>query len=125
LRTQLLALQRKLRQSDRALIILLAGVEGAGKGEVVNEINRWFDSRGVETHAFWDATDAESERPRYWRFWQRIPARTCTSVMFGSWYTAPIAERVFKRSSKAEFARELERIVAFENLLEADGTLII
>jgi len=35
LQTSLLQLQRDLRKSDKAVVIIVSGVEGAGKGSVV------------------------------------------------------------------------------------------
>ena len=57
LHTALLAAQRELQSARIPLIVIVSGVEGAGKGEVVNRLTEWFDSRGVRTHAFWDHTD--------------------------------------------------------------------
>lgn len=53
IRAQLLELQRQLRDANIATLIILVGVEAAGKGDVVNRLNKWFDNRGVQTHAFW------------------------------------------------------------------------
>ena len=60
LRTALLDAQFKLRELPFPVIIIVSGVEGAGKGEVVNELNRWFDTRGVQTHV----TEALYRNPR-------------------------------------------------------------
>lgn len=57
-----------LRQSGKALIIIVYDVEGAGKGELVGKLNRWFDTREVQIHAYWYETDEECQRPRFWRF---------------------------------------------------------
>jgi polyphosphate kinase 2 (PPK2 family) len=70
LRAQLLELQRDLRDANIATLIIVAGVEAAGKGDVVNRLNKWFDSRGLQTHAFWDETDEEKVRLDNWRFWK-------------------------------------------------------
>lgn len=125
LRTALLDAQFKLRELPFPVIIIVSGVEGAGKGEVVNELNRWFDTRGVQTHAFWDESDEERERPRFWRFWRKLPPKSTIGVLFGSWYTDPIVKRVFNKMSQAEFESELDRIGEFERLLSNDGALII
>ena len=50
------------------MIILLSGVEGAGKGQVVNRLNQWLDSRGIETNAFWDETDASENDSDHFPF---------------------------------------------------------
>ena len=80
LRTKLLAVQRDLKTSDTPVIVIVSGVEAAGKGEVVNRLNEWLDTRGLQTHAYWGESDEERERPRYWRFWRALPprGRECT-----------------------------------------------
>ncbi len=125
LHTQLLTAQREARAKRVPLVVLVSGVEGAGKGEVVNRLHRWFDTRWVRTHAFWDENDMERERPRFWRFWQKLPPAGTTAVLFGSWYTRPIVDRAFRRVGQARFEQELRRIAEFERLLSDDGALIV
>ncbi|EXJ14167.1 polyphosphate:AMP phosphotransferase [Imhoffiella purpurea] len=125
LRTQLLAVQRDLRVSNIPVIVLVSGVEAAGKGEVVNRLNEWLDTRGVQNFAFWDESDEERERPRYWRFWRSMPARGEISILFGGWYQTPIEHRFKDACSEAELDGELNRIVDFERMLTQDGALIV
>ena len=122
---QLLTLQQQLRKSHRSLIIIVSGVEGAGKGEMVDQLNHWFDSRDVRTHAFWDESDEERERPRFWRFWRSLPARGTISVMFTSWYSKPINDKVFGKIDDSEFESELQRVEDLERTLVRDGTIIV
>jgi polyphosphate:AMP phosphotransferase len=125
LNVRLLDAQRLLRISRHTVLILLSGVEGAGKGELVSRLYEWLDSKGVETSAFWDETDEENLRPRFWRFWRAMPPRGSIGIMFGSWYTEPFMERVFENISEAEFERRLQEINEFESLLRNDGVIII
>ena len=122
---QFLSLQQRLRKSNKALIIIVAGIEGAGKGEVVDKLNRWFDCRDVQTHAFWEETDEERQRPRFWRFWRTLPMRGSISVMFGSWYSTPIVDAVFSRLDEAGLDRELNRISELEQTLSDAGNIIV
>jgi len=46
MRAELLGVQRDLVESRIAILIIVAGVESAGKGEVVDRLNKWFDNRG-------------------------------------------------------------------------------
>lgn len=125
LQTQLLDVQRAIRAANVPVIILVSGVEGAGKGEVVNLLNKWLDARGVHTHAFWDTSDEERERPRFWRYWRALPPRGAIGILFGSWYTEPIVEHAFKRSDATQFEHALRRIAEFEQLLVDDGAILI
>ncbi len=125
LRTELLAAQRELKTSDTPVIVIVSGVEAAGKGEVVNRLNEWLDTRGLQTHAYWGESDEERERPRYWRFWRTIPPRGEIAIMFGSWYMSPLNDRVRNRISDAELDDELKRIAAFERMLTEDGALVV
>ena len=121
----LLQAQRKLKDADFPVIIVVSGVEGAGKGEVINRLNKWLDTRGLQTHAFWDTTEEEAQRPRYWRYWQRLPPSGSIGIMLGSWYTQPIVDRVFENIDDAELDRELRRIEELERLLTDDGALLV
>ncbi len=125
LRTELLAAQRDLKTSDTPVVVIVSGVEAAGKGEVVNRLNEWLDTRGLQTHAYWGESDEERERPRYWRFWRTMPPRGEVAIMFGSWYMSPLNDRVRNRISDAELDDELKRIAAFERMLTEDGALVV
>ncbi|WP_295387509.1 polyphosphate:AMP phosphotransferase [uncultured Thiodictyon sp.] len=125
LRTELLEAQRELRETNIPVVVLVSGVEGAGKGEVVNRLNEWLDTRGVQTFAFWDETDEERARPRYWRFWRTLPPRGEITILFGGWYAAPIEHRFQGQCTDAELDSELNRIVEFERMLTQDGALIV
>jgi polyphosphate:AMP phosphotransferase len=125
LRTQLLEVQRQLAESKTAVVIIISGVEAAGKGEVVNRLNEWLDTRGVQNFAFLDESDEERERPRYWRFWRTLPPRGSMAILFGGWYLSPIEHRFQGICTDAELDSELNRIVDFERMLIQDGALIV
>ena len=126
LRHKLLDLQyRLLEKPDFPLLILVNGVDGAGKGETVNLLNEWMDPRHIQTHAFGEVSDYERAFPEMWRYWQVLPPKGRIGVLFGSWYTQPILDRVAGRSKRAEFELRLERIRLFERMLVAEGASIL
>ncbi|MFA5939856.1 MAG: polyphosphate:AMP phosphotransferase [Sinimarinibacterium sp.] len=126
LRADLLDAQYDLLKNARfPVIILISGVRGAGKGETVNLLNEWMDPRHIHTHAFDNPTDEERERPDMWRFWRALPPKGRIGMLFGSWYTAPIIDRVFKRSGAKDLTRAIEEINHFERMLADEGALIL
>ena len=126
LRQRLLELQYKLlAKPGFPVIILVNGVDGAGKGETVNLFNEWMDPRHIHTHAFAAPTGLELQRPEMWRFWQALPPKGHIGILFGSWYTDPILARVMGHEKRAVFERRLERIRHFERMLVAEGALLL
>ncbi|MCB1877629.1 MAG: polyphosphate:AMP phosphotransferase [Chromatiales bacterium] len=126
LREQLLELQQKLRESGRFPVVLLfAGVDGAGKGETVNLLNEWMDPRWLRTRAFGHPSDEERERPPFWRFWRELPGKGRIGLFLSSWYSEPVLKRVYGETDETEFDRQLERITLFENALVEDNALIL
>jgi polyphosphate:AMP phosphotransferase len=126
LREALLDAQFELGQTaEFPVIILLGGVDGAGRGETVNLLNEWFDSRFVQTHGMGEPSDEEMERPMMWRFWRALPPKGRIGVFLGSWYTWPILNRVLARTKHAELDQSLERAKRLEKMLTDEGVLII
>ena len=107
------------------VIVLVNGVDGAGKGETVNLLNEWLDPRHVRSTAFGPMSDEERSRPPMWRFWRALPANGKIGVLFGNWYTDPINRRVLGTLKSAKLAASIERVRRFERLLTDDGALIV
>jgi polyphosphate:AMP phosphotransferase len=126
LRTELLELQRQHREQARfPMIVVFAGVDGAGKGETVNLLSEWMDPRWLVTWAFGEPSDEEEERPEYWRYWRALPPRGRIGLFLSSWYSPPILDRVYRRIGVAAFDDRLARIAQFEKALADDGALIL
>ncbi len=126
LRVDLLNAQFELSKNGKfPVIILVGGVDGAGKGETVNLLNEWMDPRFIQVHAMGTPTDEEISRPPMWRFWRALPPRGRIGVFFGSWYTQPIISRVLRKSKSSQLTENLEQINRFEKMLTDEGALII
>ena len=126
LRPMLLDVQGDLREAGKfPVLVLIGGVDGAGKGETVNLLNAWMDPRHIRTEAYGAIGAEESSRPEMWRFWQVLPARGHIGILFGSWYTDPILAHVMGHEKKARFAQRLDAIRHFERMLVAEGGLLI
>ncbi len=107
------------------VIILINGVNGAGKGETVNLLNAWMDPRHIQTHAFPPPSDEERERPFMWRFWRALPPKGKIGILFGNWYTDPIVNRALKKTKAADLDQSIEEINRFEKMLSDEGALIL
>ncbi len=126
LREALLNAQYDLKQSGKfSTLILIAGVEGAGKGETVNLLNEWMDPRHIEVNGFAEPSDEESERPRVWRYWRALPPKGKIGIFFGAWHTQPIIDRVAGRISSGEFDQQLDEILKLERMLVDEGVLLL
>jgi polyphosphate:AMP phosphotransferase len=125
LRTELLEVQRELTEAKFPVIIVFAGVDGAGKGETVNLLNEWMDPRWIVTRAYGQPSDEETERPEYWRYWRDLPRKGRIGLFLSSWYSRPMLDRVYRKSRSADFDKELDRIAGFERMLTDDGALIL
>lgn len=126
LRADLLDAQYDVSKNGRfPVIVLISGVRGAGKGETVNLLNEWMDPRHIYTHAFDNPSDEERERPTMWRYWRALPPKGRIGILFGSWYTAPIIDRVFRNRGSKELLRSVGEIRRFERMLFDEGALIL
>ena len=125
IRARLVQAEFELKRANIPVLIVISGVDGAGKGDVVHRLSEWFDPRSLNVHAFWHDTEAGRERPFYWDFWQALPPRGRIGILFGSWYTGPVTQRVYGQTKEAAFDASLKRIASFEEMLAHDGALII
>lgn len=127
LRAELLQTQFALSQTRTPVYVIVSGLNAAGRGEVVNALNEWLDPRGMETISLDKPTDEERERPYFWRFWRCMPARGRIGLFFGAWYVQPIENwlKQTDRDDYAAFDAALEQVRRLENMLAADGALIL
>ena len=107
------------------VVIIVAGVDGAGKSATVNTLNEWMDPRYIQTHGMSEPSDEELERPHMWRFWRLLPPKGTTGIFDGSWYTWPIMERAHGRIKDARMDQALEQVCRFEQMLIDEGALVL
>ena len=126
LRADLLDMQYDVKTAAKlSVVVLINGVEGAGKGETANLLNAWMDPRYIETHAFPPPSHEELERPPMWRFWRAMPPKGKIGLFIGNWYTDPIVSRVTGRIKNAGLTVAIDDILRFEKMLTDEGVLVI
>jgi AMP-polyphosphate phosphotransferase len=125
LRAELLKRQVALSKANFSAIVLLHGLDTAGRGEIYNLLHAWLDARYLSTQAYEPATEEERQRPAYWRYWRWLPPRGRVAIFLGSWYTEPLLRRAYGESSEKAYIQALYRAAEFEKTLADDGTLFI
>lgn len=126
LRVQLVNEQyRHIALKDRALLILVAGIDGAGKGETINLLNEWMDPRHIHTIAFPEASREDRAYPDARRFWMRLPAKGEIGIVFGSRYTSLFKEVSRKQPDLEKLEQEIRFVRRFESTLAANGVQIL
>ena len=126
LREALLNAQFDLHASRKfPVLILIAGLDGAGKSATTNTLTEWMDPRYIHTHGTSEPSDEELERPHMWRFWRQLPPKGLIGIFDGSWYQWPIFQRGAGKIDNAEFDQALEEVRRFEQMLIDEGALML
>ena len=126
LRVRLLNEQyRHLNLRDRALLIMVAGIDGAGKGETINLLNEWMDPRHIHTLAFGAPNKTERALPLAHRFWLNLPPRGETGIVFGSGYAPLFVEAAKRRIDTDQFEQQILFVRKFEASLIANGVQVL
>jgi AMP-polyphosphate phosphotransferase len=126
LRHALLTAQYEVvKQAKFPVVILIGGVDGAGKGETLNLLNEWMDPRHIATNAMRPVGDDLYGRPPMARFWRVLPPAGRIAVFVGSWYSQPFIRRVYGEEKSGKFDQHIDQILRFERMLTDEGTLLL
>lgn len=126
LRVKLLNEQyRHLKLKDRALVIVVAGLDGAGKGATINLLNEWLDPRHVRTLAFSKPSKEEKAYPAQRRLWLGLPPKGSVGIMFGASYMPLLKEMTKKKVAPDHIESMIREIRKFEDTLIANEVQII
>src|SRR5258708_32210616 len=83
LREELVQLQVELKKVNFKVLLILAGPEGAGRGNLLNTLAEWLDPRGAETFSYHAPADTELAHPHPWARWRSLPGTGRTGVYTG------------------------------------------
>ncbi len=120
--SDLAQLQRDMRAAGIPLVVVIDGLDGAGKGETIGRIIAPLDPRGYSVHTLSKPAEDEKLRPFLWRFWQGIPKAGAISIFDRGWYNAALAE-IVDGSDKSTAL--LDDIASFERTLSDNGTVVV
>lgn len=106
---------------QRAVLILLNGADGTGKGQVLNRLYEWMDPRTVASLTYDIADHRDRRRPPAWRYWRDLPARGRIGVMIGTWYHGLLLARAAEGLGGKAFRARIAETDRIEAMLAADG----
>ena len=134
---RLSALQEGLYAQDRwAVLIVLQGMDAAGKDSVIKHVMSGVNPQGCEVHPFKAPSADELQHDFLWRAAVRLPGRGRIGIFNRSYYEEVLVVRVHpdklaaeklpaEPSGKALWKDRFREICAFERHLLRNGTLVL
>jgi PPK2 family polyphosphate:nucleotide phosphotransferase len=110
---------------NRRVLLLLQGMDTAGKGGVTEHVVGTFGPIGVQYTAFKKPTKDELAHDFLWRIGKRVPPPGVIGVFDRSQYEDVLVVRVHDLVPESEWSTRYERINAFEAKLTRAGTTIV
>lgn len=114
------------KKNAKSVLVLVSGIELAGKGEAVKQLREWLDPRYLRVKA--DAPQFLTNNQPFWQSYSRfIPAEGQIVVMFGNWYSDLLttAMHVSKPLNEQLFDGYIEQMRAFEHDLQNNHVHIV
>jgi PPK2 family polyphosphate:nucleotide phosphotransferase len=119
-------LQDVLYASRRhALLIVLQGMDTAGKDGTIKHVMSGVNPTGCEVVAFKVPTEDEAAHDFLWRVHRATPRRGHITIFNRSHYEDVIVPRVHRTLPRAVVKARYEQINAFEQLLVESGTVVL
>jgi PPK2 family polyphosphate:nucleotide phosphotransferase len=119
-------LQEKLyAEGKRALLIVLQGIDTAGKDGVCWHVITAMNPQGCTVTSFKQPTAEELDHDFLWRVHQKVPRHGYVGVFNRSHYEDVLVVRVHDLVPEAVWKKRYDQINEFERLLAESGTTII
>ncbi|GAA2248134.1 polyphosphate kinase 2 family protein [Herbiconiux moechotypicola] len=109
----------------RRVLLVLQGMDTAGKGGVVKRVAGTMDPQGISHHAFKKPTEEELAHPFLWRVEKRLPGPGSIGIFDRSHYEDVLVPRVHESVPSVELESRYEQIVDFERALVDDGVAVL
>ena len=114
-----------LQTASSSMVILVHGMDGAGKGETINTLNSWMDARHMFTVGIDGASEEERQHAHMWRFWRQLPPKGKMGLFAGSWYSDAFNTGLQCKRGSARLDREHDHILRFERMLAQEGVIVL
>jgi PPK2 family polyphosphate:nucleotide phosphotransferase len=123
---RLSSLQDKLwAESKHAVLVVIQGIDAAGKDGTVNHVMGAFNPQGCPVTAFKVPSALELSHDYLWRVHARVPAKGEVAIFNRSHYEDVLIVRVHNLVPKAVWSKRYAQLNDFEALLASNGTTIV
>ncbi|GAB87334.1 polyphosphate kinase 2 family protein [Gordonia rubripertincta] len=109
----------------RSVLLVLQGMDTAGKGGIVRHVGGLVDPQGLSIKGFGKPTPEELQHDFLWRIHKALPPAGRIGIFDRSHYEDVLPVRVHNLVPKAEWEKRYDLINQFESELVAGGTTII
>jgi PPK2 family polyphosphate:nucleotide phosphotransferase len=112
-------------EGKRALLVVLQGIDTAGKDGTIRHVFNQTGPLGVAVTAFRAPSELELAHDYLWRAHVACPRRGCIGIFNRSYYEDVLIGRVRQLAPKKAIEQRYEQINAFEKTLVENGTTIL
>ncbi|WP_394215207.1 PPK2 family polyphosphate kinase [Brachybacterium vulturis] len=112
-------------RGGRSVLLIVQGMDTAGKGGIMRHVVGSADPQGVDITAFKAPTPAEKRHDFLWRIRKHAPAPGIIGVFDRSQYEDVLIHRVHGWADAAEIRERYTAINAFERELAEAGTTVV
>lgn len=112
-------------QKKYSLLIVLQGMDAAGKDSAVNKVFSKVGHAGLRVQAFKKPTDLEMSHDFLWRVHHHVPQKGMIQVFNRSHYEDVLIQRVHNWIDNDTVHKRFEHINNFEKLLSDSGTVVL
>jgi PPK2 family polyphosphate:nucleotide phosphotransferase len=111
--------------SSRALLVVLQGLDAAGKDGTISHIFTGVNPQGCQVTSFKEPTAEELRHDFLWRVHHAVPARGMIGIFNRSHYEDVLVVRVHGKLSEKELSHRFDEINSFEEMLVRNNVVIL
>jgi PPK2 family polyphosphate:nucleotide phosphotransferase len=112
-------------EGRRSLLVILQGIDTAGKDGTVRDVFNATGPMGVEVTSFGRPSEEEMAHDYLWRVHKAVPRRGMIGIFNRSHYEDVLVVKVRKLVPEAEIEKRYDQINAFERHLSENGVTIL
>src|SRR3954452_1511831 len=116
---------RLYAEESRSVLVVLQGIDAAGKDSSVKHVFRGTNPQGVRVYTFKEPTQQEAAHDFLWRYHADAPPQGMIHVFNRSHYEDVLVVRVKQLVAEERWRSRYDSINDFERMLVREGTTIV